>query len=107
MRLILVLVLTGLLAVLSLPGAAAAHDVSGVTMSDHMTGCPDCPETAGGPGVDHDCPHVTGCGAMVMLGSAVLPAMIAPQGEPHDPVGANLANGIRPRIDLPPPRLIA
>ncbi|MFZ7094327.1 hypothetical protein [Primorskyibacter sp. 2E233] len=107
MRLILVLVLTGLLALLTLPGAAMAHSVSDGVVSDHMTGCPECTELAGGPNTDHDCPHVTSCGAMVMVSPAILPATIAPQSRPLDRAGANLLDGIPPRIDLPPPRLSA
>ena len=107
MRLILVLVLTGLMAVLTLPGAAMAHGVSHGVISDHMTGCPDCPDLASEPSVDHDCPHVTGCGAMALVGPASLPATAARQPQHHDRAEAHLLNGIPPRIDLPPPRLIA
>lgn len=104
MRLILVLVLASLLAQLSLSGTAMAHGVPDEAMSGHMTGCPDCAEISGSPRIDHDCPHVTGCGAMVLVSPAMLPATIAPQSRSHDRAGANLLNGIPPRIDLPPPR---
>tara|TARA_R100000789_G_scaffold294_1_gene1297 strand:+ start:69377 stop:69814 length:438 start_codon:yes stop_codon:yes gene_type:complete len=106
-RLILVLVLTGLLAVLALPGAAVAHGASDVAMLDHMPGCADCSEASGAPSIDHDCPHVTGCGAMVTVSPAMWPATIAPQSQTHDRAGANLLNGIPSRIDLPPPRSAA
>ena len=104
MRLILILVLTGLLALVSMPEAAMAHGVPAVAVSDYMTGGPDCPGNTDDPSIDHDCRHVTGCGAMVMISPAVMPAAIAPQSRSHDRAGANLLNGVLPRIDLPPPR---
>ncbi|MBY6002353.1 hypothetical protein KUV62_00425 [Salipiger bermudensis] len=104
-----ILLLTGCLAVLALPGAAMAHGASGDGEMAHMAGCPDCPDAANvgdGQGSDasHDCPHLTGCAAMVLMETTnVLPLRAAPQPRFRLPGSWRIA-GMPMPTDLPPPR---
>ena len=109
MRLLFLLLLTGCLAVLALPGAAMTHGASGHGEMAHMAGCPDCPDTAnatdGQAGdASHDCPHLTGCAAMVLADTAaVLPLRASPQLRFRLPGSWRIA-GMPMSTDLPPPR---
>lgn len=111
-RLIAVLLLTTCLAVLGLTAPAQAHGFDGGHgMSHGMIDCPECPDMGDGPdGAGHmsqDCPHLTGCGAMVL--TDLMPALpaVMPYAERHDrPVPAVL-DGRYDRINVPPPRLRA
>lgn len=112
MRLIAVLLLTGFIAVLGLSAPAQAHGSGGGhAMSHVMADCPECPlvgaDADGAGHVSQDCPHVTGCGAMVLTeGASALPALL-PVPVRHDrPPHARL-EGRYGRIDLPPPRVCA
>ncbi|MBN9677240.1 hypothetical protein [Salipiger bermudensis] len=109
MRLFFLLLLTGCLAVLALPGAAMAHGATGEAEMVHMAGCPECPdvsEAADGPasGARQDCPHLTGCAAMVLMETAVvLPLRRAPQPRYRLPGSWRIVGTPMP-TDLPPPR---
>lgn len=109
MRLFALLALTGFLALLSLPGAAMAHGVAGdAPMAAHMADCPECPEygeaAAQNGGGAHECPHVTGCAALVLIDAVALPPVFDPERARLDLPPPDILSGADSLIDLPPPR---
>lgn len=112
MRLIVILVLTGFLALWSLPGMAMAH--GGETSAAAVATVPDCLSCTEAVHTDtvgdqqpQTCPHLTSCAAMVLidLGPGLAQAL-APKSR-HGLPPALLLSGRATRIDLPPPRLRA
>lgn len=107
MRLIAILLLTGFLALLSFSGAAMAHGaMQDAAMSDHMAGCPDCPDLGAGE-ANTQCPHMSGCSALVLTVFPAVSPVVHYERVRHPLPVSHLLVGAETLIDLPPPRLSA
>ncbi|MCT4577087.1 hypothetical protein [Donghicola sp.] len=108
MRLIIVLLLTGFMALFALPGAGMAHGTVGETsMNGHAVPCPECPESIAGEMGPHDCAHMASCAGPVLQTQALTLPIVQKEAPCHMmPPPHRLSSTFR-QIDLPPPRLRA